>query len=171
MNDVLPSDQPGAASADGTAGGGRVAATLTALARQHLEQTRPWVRFMSVVTFLSAGLMALLGLGSLLFGLGNSLARGGAGVLGTVAGVALALLYLALAAVYVAPALYLWRYADAIERLGVNATAAGLEEALGHQRSFWRFVGILTAIGLVVGIAILGLAIMAGVLGAMMAAR
>jgi anti-sigma-K factor RskA len=83
----------------------------------------------------------------------------------------LALLYVALACVYIAPGLYLSRYANAIKRLKVNSTAAGLEEALKHQKSFWRFIGILTAISLAVAVVVVGLAIVAGVIGAMMAAR
>jgi len=41
---------------------------LTPLAQHYLDQTRPWVRFMSIMTFASAGLMLLAGLMMLLVG-------------------------------------------------------------------------------------------------------
>ncbi len=72
---------------------------------------------------------------------------------------------------YIAPGMFLWRYASAIQSLKASATAARLEDALKHQKSFWRFLGILTAIAVVVGILGIGLAVVVGALGAMMAAR
>ena len=170
-----PADHvPGTDSSSGATGGGPVMASLTPLAQQYLDQTRPWVRFMSIVIFVMAGLMVLLGLVMLLIGIFGGLAArngGGLGMLGSAIGGVMALLYLALACVYIAPGLYLSRYANAIKLLKANCTAGGLEDALKHQKSFWRFVGILTAIGLAVGVVGVGLAIMAGVIGAMMAAR
>ena len=169
--DHVPGTEPGI----GATGGGAVMASLTPLAEQYLDQTRPWVRFMSVVTFGGAGLMVLVGLVMLAVGLFSGLAgtsTGGLGPLGSaIGGGVMALLYLALACVYIAPGLYLWRYADAIQRLKTDSTTSGLEDALKHQKSFWRFVGIVTAIGLVVGVIAVGLAIMAGLVGALMAAR
>jgi hypothetical protein len=150
-------------------------AALTPLAQQYLNQTRPWVRFMSIVIFVMSGLMVLMGLVMLLIGIFGGLAAsntGGLGPLGSAIGMGMmALLYLALACVYIAPGVYLSRYANAIQHLKANGTAGALEDALKHQKSFWRFVGILTAVGLVVGVVAVGLAIMAGVIGAMMAAR
>jgi hypothetical protein len=156
--------------------GGVPIASLTPLAQQYLDQTRPWVRFMSVMIFASAGLMALVGLVMLLAALlGGVPATGDEGptarafAAGVAAGQAFA--FVLLAFVYVAPGLYLARYAGAITRLKANATAGGLEDALKHQKSFWRFVGILSVIGLVVTAFAVVLAIVAGVIAAMMAGR
>ena len=171
-----PTDHvPGTESSSGATGGGPVMAGLTPLAQQYLDETRPWVRFMSIVIFVMSGLMALMGLVMVLVGIFGGLAAGntgGLGPLGSAIGMGvMALFYLALACVYIAPGVYLSRYAAAIQRLKANSTAGGLEDALKHQKSFWRFVGILTAVGLVVGVVAVGLAIVAGVIGAMMAAR
>jgi len=98
--------------------------------------------------------------------------NGGPGPFGSATGFGvMALVYVLLAFVYVAPGAYLARYATAIKRLKANSTAGGLEDALKHQKSFWRFAGIVTAIGIVVAVVVVGLAIVAGVIGAMMAAR
>lgn len=175
MSEYLADHVPGTDSSSGATSGGPVMASLTPLAQQYLDQTRPWVRFMSIAIFVMAGLMVLLGLVMLLVGIFGGLRvtnTGGLGAVGSaIGGGVMALLYLALAAVYIAPGLYLSRYATAIQRLKANYTAGGLEDALKHQKSFWRFVGILTATGLVVGVVAVGLAIVAGVIGAMMAAR
>jgi hypothetical protein len=171
-----PADHvPGTDSNSAARDGGTVIASLTPLAQQYLDQTRPWVRFMSVMIFVSAGLMVLLGLVMLLVSIFGGLAAGNRellGVLGSAVGGGLvALFYLALACVYIAPGLYLSRYANAIKRLKVNSTAGGLEDALKHQKSFWRFVGILSAISIAVAVVVVGLGIVAGVIAAMMAAR
>lgn len=175
MNDHPADHVPGTNTRVVATAGGAVRASLTPLAQQYLDQTRPWVRFMSVITFVSAGLMVVVGLAMLVISVFGGLAAGngeGAGVLGTAIGGALvALFYVGLACLYVVPGLYLSRYASAIKQLNVDSTAAGLEEALKHQKSFWRFVGILAVIGLVVAVVVLGLAFVAGVIAAAMAGR
>ena len=58
---------------------------LTPVAQQYLDQTRPWVRFMSVFSFLTAGFMFVAGLGLLAISVVGGVAgldRGGMGALG-----------------------------------------------------------------------------------------
>jgi hypothetical protein len=171
MSDYPPEPPLAAGPGSGEAG----AATLTPQARHYLDQTRPWVRLMSIVTFASAGLMALLALVMLVVGLAGGLAggdRGGFGPLGgAIGGGLVALLYLSLACVYIAPGLFLSRYASAIKRLQTDCSAAVLEDAIKQQKSFWRFVGIVTIIAIIIGVIAIGLAVLAGVIGAMMATR
>ena len=81
------------------------------------------------------------------------------------------LLYIAFALVYLAPGLYLYRYASAITRLKATSDAAALEDALKHQRSFWRYIGMVTVISLVMVVVLLVLAVVAGALAAAMAGR
>ncbi len=175
MSDVPTEQTPEAESGSGGMATDSAAASLTPLGQHYLDQTRPWVRFMSVVTFVSAGFMALVGLVIFLASIFGGLASRETGGLGplvsAIGGGLMALLYLALACVYIAPGMFLWRYASAIQSLKASATAARLEDALKHQRSFWRFVGILTVVAVVVCVLGVGLAILIGALGAMMAAR
>jgi amino acid transporter len=171
-----PADRvPGAGSNRAAADGGTPAAILTPLAQQYLDQTRPWVRLMSVIVFVSAGLMVLVGISMLLvvaLGGFRAMGNGEPGPLGSATGFGvMALVYVLLAFVYVAPGLYLSRYASAIRRLKVNSTAAGLEDTLKHQKSFWRFIGIMAVIGIAIGVVVIGLAVVAGAIGAMMAAQ
>jgi hypothetical protein len=122
-----------------------------------------------------AGFMMLVGVGVLAFSVfGGLVAKntGGWGAVGSaIGGGALAFVYVVLAFVYIAPGVYLARYASAIKRLRANCNASGLEDALKHQKSFWRFAGILTAVGLIIAVVGMVLGIAAGVIAAVMAAR
>ena len=81
------------------------------------------------------------------------------------------LLYMVMAILYVAPGVFLYRYANAIRDLKANSNDAALEGALKHQKSFWRYVGIFTVVGLIMAVVTIVLAGVAGALAAMMAAR
>ncbi len=173
--DEHPIDQvPAAADGAGTVYGSGVAVGLTPLAHQYLDQTRPWVQFMAVIVFISAGLMVLSGIVML----GISLAAGataGAGAsaspFGAVGGALLGMFYVALSLVYIVPGVYLARYAKAIKLLRTDGGAERIENALKQQRSFWRFVGIVTAICIILVIVGLALAVVIGVLAAGMTGR
>lgn len=109
---------------------------------QQLAGTKPWVRLISVLMFIGAGLMLLF---ALIFGV-----AGGFGAFNSKGGPALfagfpiviAVFYAALSLLYIFPALKLWKYADWIARLMVSASTMDLEQALSQQRSFWKFIGI-----------------------------
>jgi uncharacterized BrkB/YihY/UPF0761 family membrane protein len=117
----------------------------------YLKQTKPWVRFISVMLFIGTVLVFLLGLVLILgAGLLSSLSRtvfGGAplGLLGFI--------YAAMACLYFFPALYLCRYASGIRNAITKDQVGGVEEALKNQRSFWRFLGIILLIVLILQIA------------------
>lgn len=117
-----------------------------------LKQTRPWVLMMSVMCFLGAGFMLLGGLA--MFAMAFVMPRGGAQqmMLGAV--------YVPLALVYIYPAVKLWSYGSSIGRLSASTATADLEDALRHQKSFWKYCGILTIvmIGLYI-LAIIGVVI------------
>ena len=164
--DSFVPSQPSAAGTVATTEG-----VLSQLAQKYLEQTRPWVRFMSVLVFAGAGLMVLVAVGVIaLVAVGGSAMgdRAGFGIMGAAA---VGFFYLMLACLYIAPGVFLHRYAAAIKTLQATSTAGALEDAFRHQRSFWRYVGIMSAVALAV--AVLGLALMlaAGIIGAMIAAR
>jgi uncharacterized membrane protein YjgN (DUF898 family) len=114
---------------------------------QQLKGTKPWVRFMSVLLFIGAGTM-LLGALIVLVAAGALAAASNKTEMGNTpvltAGIisAFAILYALFALIYVYPALKLWKYADRIASLMVSGNALDLEEALNHQRAFWKFLGI-----------------------------
>ena len=116
---------------------------LTAGMIEALKGTKPWVRFMSILGFLVAVLMILAALGMGAFGAWRITAGGPEGYM--LAG--MAVLYLVLAILYIYPSRFLFRYASAIgEALAAPSKAAAVERALVHQKSFWKFVGIMVLV-------------------------
>lgn len=121
--------------------------TLTVGMVDALKATRPWVRFLSILGFVGAGLMALISLGMAGFGV-YQMTTGNrqAGFL-----VGMAVLYLLLAILYVFPSRYLSRYASAIaDALDAPFKSEAVERALREQKSFWKFTGIMALVMLLI---------------------
>jgi len=108
---------------------------ITPAVMESLSGTRPWVIFLAILGFILAGLMVLGGLGIMVAG----------GLSDQLPG-ALGLVYIFLALFYLFPSLFLIRYGSAIGTLTSGGGVPALEQALAHQRSFWRLVGIMTAL-------------------------
>lgn len=109
-----------------------------------LAGTKPWVRFMSVLMFVGAGFILLVALVMLVAGgtiAANAKTSGGALPAGMMTGIAI--FYALLSVIYIYPALKLWKYASQIGALLISGSMMDLESALNHQRSFWKYVGIL----------------------------
>src|SRR5215213_2786165 len=133
---------------------------VTPLMVEHLRATKPWVRLISVIMFISAGLIFLGGL-AMMF-LGSSMGTRGFG-LGPVIGI----IYFIMGGLYVVPAYFLHQYASSIQDFLQGGGDSAMENALGSQKSFWRFVGILT----LVIICIYALVFLFAIFGAMSALR
>ena len=122
-----------------------------------MRQTKPWATFLGVLGFIGSGLMVLAGL--IIFLAGSSL--GNSGLPATIG-----LLYIPFGALYVVPSLFLYRYGATIGRFMVRGDIDTLGEALVHQKSLWRFMGILTVVILVLyGLILVG-GMVFGALGA-----
>jgi len=103
-----------------------------------LVSTKPWVRFLSILGFIGCGLLVV---GGLIMGAAGALTE----ELGAAGGL-IAFLYVVLALLYLFPALFLYRYADAIKDLAASSNEDSLANALTQQRKFWRFAGVLTIV-------------------------
>ena len=118
-----------------------------------LARTQPWVRFLSIMGFVTAGLMIVLGLAG--------------GAIGAAAGqtemIVLLFLYPLMGVIYIYPSLCLLRYANSTRDYLKAPSSQHLEAALDAQRSFWKFAGILTAISIVAAVLVFVLAIVLGV--------
>ena len=64
-----------------------------------------------------------------------------------------------MALIYIFPAVFLWKYADRIAVFMRERSTGALASALEAQKSFWKFVGILTAVVLAIYAAIFVVAI------------
>ena len=140
---------------DGTTRAGEV--FLTANGKKFLNQTRPWVRFLSIMVFIGAAFTLLGGLTVMLVGITGSLIGVGNETFSQLpgGGFTLGLIYLVMAVLFVPPGIFLTRYASAIKTLESTPSAQALEKALKYQKSFWRYAGILTVVYLVVMAAII----------------
>jgi hypothetical protein len=63
---------------------------------------------------------------------------------------------IAISIFYLIPSIWLFKYSSAISRFLGGGGAIELGHALAYQKSFWKFVGIMTLISMI--IAILGIA-------------
>lgn len=113
---------------------------VTPLMIDHLRATKPWVRFMSIMSFIGAGFMVLVGLGLIVL----SMVPGMPSNFGF--GPLLGVIYILFAAVYIVPAYFLHQFASSIRNLLNGGGDVAMETALASQKSFWRFVGILTLV-------------------------
>ncbi len=111
-----------------------------------LRQTRPWVLFLSILGFISAGLMILGGGCMSIVGLASVV--DGPSPMGA-SSVGLAAMYAVIGLLYLVPSIHLYRYGARIGMLLQFPGQQYLEQALESQKSFWKFVGIMTAIILV----------------------
>ena len=112
---------------------------------------------MSIMVFIGAAFILLGGLMIILVGLTGNLFGTGRGAFDQLpgGGFAVGFLYLIMAFLYVPPGIYLSCYASAIKTLQSTGTSEALEKALKYQKSFWRYVGIITVISLIVTAAII----------------
>ena len=118
-----------------------------------LQRTQPWVRFLSIMGFVAAGLMIVAGL-----------VGGGVGAAsGSPEMIVLLFLYPLMGVLYIYPSLCLLRFANSIRTFQHAPTAQNLEAALDAQRSFWKFVGIITIVSICATILMFVLAIVLGV--------
>jgi len=136
-------------------------AEVTGAAVELLRQTKPWVTFLAVMSFLGAGFMLLGGIS--MVALGAVVPKSGATPIPMAA---MGAGYIPFALLYVYPALKLWGFSSAIGRLLASRASIDLEAALAQQKSFWKFAGITTIVMLVlygvfiVGFMVIGMAAM-----------
>lgn len=124
---------------------------VTPLMIDHLRATKPWVRFISIAMFVGSGFMILVGIAMMFMpAMGG---RAGAGF-----GAMIGIFYILLSLIYIVPAYFLYQYASSIKDLLNDGGDVAMENALGNQKSFWRFVGILTLV--IIAIYVLAIGVM-----------
>jgi hypothetical protein len=118
-----------------------------------LQQTQPWARFMGIVGFVMVGLMVLIGV-----------AAGAAGIAtGDAEAAVLLVIYPLIALLYIFPSLHLVRYANRIRDFVAHGQQSQLEAALEAQRAFWKFIGIVTLVTILMTVLILIAAMVIGI--------
>ena len=126
-----------------------------------LRQTRPWVIFLGILSFIASALMLLVGIGVAVVGLAA------AGATKNPATAFIGFFYIPLGLVYLYPGLKLVKYGSAIGRLMETRAASDLEDALTQQKSMWKFSGIAAIVIIFLYIVLFVIMIGVGVSGAM----
>jgi hypothetical protein len=138
---------------------------LTAEGLKFLKQTKPWVRFLAVMVFIVVAFTVIGALIMLLVGVAGNFFGAGSETFGILPGegMIIGFVYLVIGILYITPGIFLFRYATAIKVLESACKSQALENALKYQRSFWRYIGILTVIYLIVVAAIIAFSFAVGV--------
>jgi uncharacterized membrane protein len=121
--------------------------TSTPAISRTLQQTQPWARFMGIMGFVSVAFMIVAGVAGGAIGIATQNPQAAI----------LLIVYPLMAVLYIFPSMYLLRYSNRIREFVVQGQQTQLEAALEAQRSFWKFVGVLTLVGLIV--AVLGIVV------------
>ena|ERR1700676_2429714 len=133
----------------------------------YLNEAARWARFLSVVGFISSGLMVIIGvffasvLSSMISGVSNESA------FATMSGGFFSFIYLFFALIIFFPSLYLFNFSSKMRRAFQNNDQHVLSDSLKSLKSFFKFYGIFTVIIL----SFYALAIIAGIIGAMVGHR
>lgn len=116
-----------------------------------LRKTRPWVLFIAILGFIFTALVVVASIPMFLGGsMMGGLDTGVPGMPGTGFMVGMGVLYLLMGVIYFMASLYLLRYASAIKRAVTGLNASDLETALEAQASFWKLIGILSIVSIIV---------------------
>jgi len=123
--------------------------TITESMLISLSQTRPWVKFLSILGFVSIGFAVVSGIVNMF--IFSKVPLGGSYGLAIFMGA----INILMGVLYFFPSFFLFKFASSIARLSDGGGAGELEEALSNQKSFWKFVGIMALV--MFGFAILGI--------------
>ncbi|MBL8743885.1 MAG: hypothetical protein JNK04_22405 [Myxococcales bacterium] len=120
-----------------------------------MRSTQPWVTMFAILSFIFAFFGAIGGLIALAAG----------AKMGPIAAIGplFSIVYFLMAGFYGYVGVLLWGYRSGIQvYLASNGELESLALAIGRQASFWRFVGILTAVMIALYMALIFFGIVAG---------
>ena len=118
-----------------------------------LKSTSPWLRFIGIMGFVGAGLIAVWGI--LLLALGSVMAQVWASMpgletvsdlsesMGAAFGILTGILIIGVAALFFVPSHFLYKSGTKIRSYIREGREQDLELALKNNKSYWKFVGII----------------------------
>ncbi len=138
--------------------------TIDEQMQYYIMNTTKWAKFLAVVGFIISGFIAIMAffMGSLI----SAISEMGGGMPAMGGSVFLTIFYLVLALLYFIPCLFLYKFARRT-RQALEATERDqLLSGFDHLNRFFKFVGILTLIYLI----IIALGVVAAIIGGMVGA-
>lgn len=112
----------------------------------HMRSTKLWTKFLSIMGFIMAGFMVIMG--TFIIFAGNLFTKGASPSLTIFMGI----FYVLCSIFYIIPSLYLFKFASALNRFLSDRKDGEMEAAISYQKSFWKFCGILCLIGMIIAI-------------------
>ena len=121
--------------------------------KSHLAEAARWAKFLSIMGFIGCGLVVLIGVffGSIFGAMTTGLERNSPyGNMPNTApfGAAMAFIYIIIALVYFFPCLFLFRFATKMKTALASNDQETLNISFQNLKATFRFIGILTLIGL-----------------------
>jgi hypothetical protein len=111
-----------------------------------LRATRPWAKLLSILGFIFVGITIISGI-AMTIGKNFWPVSAKSPFLS-----ATGLVNIPLSILYLVPSIWLYKYASAIRRFLEGGGAIELGNALAYQKSFWKFVGIMTLVCLILAV-------------------
>ena len=143
---------------------------ITPMAQGFLKETAKWAMFLAIMGFIVIGFCILGAIG--MFAVGGAMASdemagmegmGGMGAMASLGGATLGVIYLLAAVFYFFPVYYLYKFASNTKQAFANNNTAQLTASFENLKSHYKFMGILTIVGIVLWILmIIFVAVMAG---------
>jgi flagellar biosynthesis protein FlhB len=111
----------------------------------YLNETARWARFLSIVGFVSCGLMVIMGVffGSVMSGLMSNM---GSESVAMLSGGFFSIFYVLLALLVFFPSFYLFSFSSKMRKAYQNNDQQILTDSLKNLKSFFKFYGIFTII-------------------------
>jgi hypothetical protein len=119
--------------------------------KNHLAEAAKWAKFLAVVGFIMCALIVLLGIfaGSLLTSFSSRYSRYDEPEINTGGlGVVMAVVYVLMALLYFFPCLFLFHFASKMKAALLSNDQNTLNSSFQNLKKTFRYVGILTIIGL-----------------------
>lgn len=111
-----------------------------------MRSTKLWTKFLSIMGFIGAGFIVLMGI--LITLAGNLFPKADGAKIPAFIGI----IYIVFSIFYIIPSIYLFKYSSALNRFLDNKMDAEMESAFSYQKSFWKFLGIVCLVGIVFSI-------------------
>lgn len=120
--------------------------SLTGESLTYLKETSGWGTFLAIVGFCYVALLICLGLfaGSIFGAMAGEENPAMGGAMSFIMGG----VYVAIGVLYIFPSLYLYRFSQEVKNALSRNNTEALTKAMGNLKSLFKFLGILTAIGI-----------------------
>jgi len=119
---------------------------LTETAKGFLKETAKWAYFLSIIGYIGLGMLVLFAFfaASLFASVGGSM-----GVMGALGTTFITVLYLIIALIYFFPIYYLNKFASNMKAALKSDNTESLTTSLGYLKSHYKFIAVLTIVGIV----------------------